>query len=67
MPECSAGPSEPDVNPSFVDPPPFNDIGALLDPEKSDIEIVNQKHPLRLENASMLFNFELFFMKFNIH
>ena len=32
----SAGPSEPEVHrSSVVDPPPFNDIGALLDPEKS--------------------------------
>ena len=50
MPKCSAGPFEPEVNlSSLVDPPPFSDIGALLDPEKSLHEICDEK-------CSLLYN-----------
>ena len=56
MPECSAGPSVPDVNPSLVYPPPFNDIGALLDPEKSGT---------RCESVSNLSVDEKYFLLYN--
>ena len=46
----SAGFSEPEVNRlSVVDPPPFNDIGALLDPKKSVHEICDLATNLSLD------------------
>ena len=58
MPKCSAGPSEPEVNlSSLVDPSPFNDIGALLDPEKSSHEICELASNLSVdEKFSLLYH-----------
>ena len=54
----SAGPSEPEVHrSSVVGPPPFNDIGALLDPEKSLHEICDLASNLSVdEKCSLLYN-----------